>query len=80
VRAQRRFERRDGPRTIPGVLNRRDPERARPGALLEAARLSRSGAALIRSEPGIGKSRRIPLGDEGPGSAARIESSVEAAV
>jgi DNA-binding CsgD family transcriptional regulator len=37
------------------VLYGRDPERAKVGELLEAARLSRSGALVIRGEPGIGK-------------------------
>ena len=37
------------------VLYGRDAERAEIGALLEAARRSRSGALLIRGEPGIGK-------------------------
>jgi ATP/maltotriose-dependent transcriptional regulator MalT len=40
----------------PGVLYGRDPERARIGALLEAARASRSGVLVLRGEPGIGKS------------------------
>src|SRR5262245_35353444 len=38
-----------------GVLYGRDPERARLGALLDAARLSRSGVLVLRGEPGIGK-------------------------
>jgi DNA-binding CsgD family transcriptional regulator len=38
------------------VLYGRDPERARIGALLEAARSSRSGALVLRGEAGIGKS------------------------
>jgi DNA-binding NarL/FixJ family response regulator len=38
------------------MLLGRDAERARVGALLEAARASRSGALVIRGEPGIGKS------------------------
>jgi AAA ATPase domain len=37
------------------VLVGRDAERARVGALLEAAQESRSGALVIRGEPGIGK-------------------------
>jgi DNA-binding CsgD family transcriptional regulator len=37
------------------MLLGRDPERARIGALLEAARASRSGALVIKGEPGIGK-------------------------
>ena len=37
------------------MLLGRDAELARIGALLEAARASRSGALLIRGEPGIGK-------------------------
>jgi DNA-binding CsgD family transcriptional regulator len=37
------------------VLVGREPERARIGALLEAAHASRSGALVIRGEPGIGK-------------------------
>jgi DNA-binding CsgD family transcriptional regulator len=37
------------------VLIGREPERARIGALLEAALASRSGALVIRGEPGIGK-------------------------
>src|SRR5262245_57615100 len=39
----------------PDVLYGRDPERARLGALLDAARLSRSGVLVLRGEPGIGK-------------------------
>src|SRR5262245_929383 len=42
--------------TIRRVLYGRDEERARLGALLEAARSSRSGVLLLRGEPGIGKS------------------------
>jgi tetratricopeptide (TPR) repeat protein len=38
------------------VLFGRDQERTQIGALLEAARASRSGALIIRGEPGIGKS------------------------
>jgi DNA-binding CsgD family transcriptional regulator len=38
------------------VLFGRDAERAEIGALLEAARDSRSGALVLRGEPGIGKS------------------------
>jgi DNA-binding CsgD family transcriptional regulator len=38
------------------VLFGRDAERAAIGALLEAARDSRSGALVVRGEPGIGKS------------------------
>ena len=38
------------------MLLGRDAERARIGALLEAARASRSGALVVRGEPGIGKS------------------------
>jgi DNA-binding CsgD family transcriptional regulator/tetratricopeptide (TPR) repeat protein len=38
------------------VLYGRDPERARLGALLDAALASRSGALLVRGEAGIGKS------------------------
>jgi DNA-binding CsgD family transcriptional regulator len=38
------------------VLYGRDRERARIGALLEAARASQSNALVIRGEPGIGKS------------------------
>jgi DNA-binding CsgD family transcriptional regulator len=37
------------------MLLGRDAERARIGALLEAAQASRSGALVIRGEPGIGK-------------------------
>jgi DNA-binding CsgD family transcriptional regulator len=37
------------------MLLGRDAERARIGALLEAARASRSGALVVRGEPGIGK-------------------------
>jgi DNA-binding CsgD family transcriptional regulator len=37
------------------MLLGRDAERARVGALLDAARASRSGALLIRGAPGIGK-------------------------
>jgi AAA ATPase domain len=37
------------------VLFGRDRERTRIGALLEAARASRSGALVIRGDPGIGK-------------------------
>jgi predicted ATPase len=37
------------------VLYGRDSERARIGALLEAARSSRSCALVVRGEPGIGK-------------------------
>jgi len=37
------------------VLYGRDDERAQIGALLEAARASRSGALAIRGDPGIGK-------------------------
>ena len=37
------------------VLYGRDAERAEIGALLEAARDSRSGALVLRGEPGIGK-------------------------
>jgi DNA-binding NarL/FixJ family response regulator len=37
------------------VLYGRDAERAEIGALLEAARASRSGALVVRGEPGIGK-------------------------
>jgi predicted ATPase len=37
------------------MLLGRDAERARIGALLEAARGSRSGALVVRGEPGIGK-------------------------
>jgi DNA-binding CsgD family transcriptional regulator len=37
------------------MLVGRDAERARIGALLEAARASRSGALVVRGEPGIGK-------------------------
>src|SRR5262245_10141375 len=43
------------PFTIRGVLYGREAERARLGALLEAARLSRSGVLVLRGEPGIGK-------------------------
>ena len=38
------------------MLLGRDAERARIGALLEAARASRSGALVMRGEPGVGKS------------------------
>jgi predicted ATPase len=38
------------------VLYGRDAERARIGALLDAARASQSGTLVIRGEPGIGKS------------------------
>jgi DNA-binding CsgD family transcriptional regulator/tetratricopeptide (TPR) repeat protein len=38
------------------VLYGRDPERARLGALLDAALASRSSAVLVRGDPGIGKS------------------------
>jgi AAA ATPase domain len=38
------------------VLYGRDPERARLGALLEAALASRSGVLVVRGDPGIGKS------------------------
>ena len=37
------------------MLYGRDPERARIGELLDAARDSRSGALVLRGEPGIGK-------------------------
>jgi DNA-binding CsgD family transcriptional regulator len=37
------------------VLYGRDPEQSRIGALLDAARNSRSGALVLRGEPGIGK-------------------------
>lgn len=37
------------------MLLGRDAERARIGALLQAARASRSGALVVRGEPGIGK-------------------------
>jgi predicted ATPase len=37
------------------MLLGRAAERARIGALLEAAQASRSGALVIRGEPGIGK-------------------------
>jgi AAA ATPase domain len=37
------------------MLYGRDSERAQIGALLEAARVSRSGALVVRGEPGIGK-------------------------
>jgi DNA-binding CsgD family transcriptional regulator len=37
------------------VLYGRDDERARIGALLDAARSSRSGVLVVRGEPGIGK-------------------------
>jgi DNA-binding CsgD family transcriptional regulator len=37
------------------VLYGRDAERAKIGALLEAARASRSGALVLRGQPGIGK-------------------------
>jgi DNA-binding CsgD family transcriptional regulator len=37
------------------MLVGREPERARIGALIEAAHASRSGALVIRGEPGIGK-------------------------
>src|SRR5262245_43424182 len=51
-RRRSRFRR---PFTISRVLYGRDPERARLKALLEAARLSRSGVLVLRGEPGIGK-------------------------
>jgi DNA-binding CsgD family transcriptional regulator/tetratricopeptide (TPR) repeat protein len=38
------------------VLYGRDSERARIGELLDAARTSRSGALILRGDPGIGKS------------------------
>ena len=38
------------------MLYGRDAERARIGALLEQARVSRSSALVLRGEPGIGKS------------------------
>src|SRR5918912_4431058 len=38
------------------MLYGRDEERALIGALLDAARESRSGALVVRGEPGIGKS------------------------
>jgi predicted ATPase len=37
------------------MLLGRDAERTRIGALLEAARDSRSGALVVKGEPGIGK-------------------------
>src|ERR687885_2762879 len=38
------------------MLYGRDEERATIGALLDGARASRSGALVLRGEPGIGKS------------------------
>src|SRR5262245_8250155 len=38
-----------------GMLYGRDTERAQIGALLEDARASRSGALIVRGEPGVGK-------------------------
>jgi DNA-binding NarL/FixJ family response regulator len=64
------------------VLYGRDEERARIGALLEAARASRSGALVLWGEPGIGKSAllddtRERAGDMHVLSARGVESESE---
>ena len=68
--------------TIAFVLYGRDPERAQIGALLEAARASRSGALVLRGEAGIGKSALLEDARERAGDmqvlAARgVESEAE---
>jgi DNA-binding CsgD family transcriptional regulator len=64
------------------VLYGRDVERARIGALLEQARASRSGALVVRGEPGIGKTAlledtRDRAGDMHVLSARGVESESE---
>lgn len=64
------------------VLYGRDPERARLGALLEAAQASRSGVLVLRGDPGIGKSAlladmRERAGDMHLLAASGVESESE---
>ena len=64
------------------MLYGRDPERARIGGLLEAARASRSAALVLRGEAGIGKSALLEDARERAGDmyvlAARgVESEAE---
>ena len=68
--------------TMAFVLYGRDPERARIGALLDAARASGSGALVLRGEAGIGKSALLEDARERAGDmqvlAARgVESEAE---
>lgn len=60
------------------MLYGRDVERARIGALLEAARASRSGALVVRGEPGIGKSALLQdTRDRAPGMNVLAANGVE---
>ena len=64
------------------MLYGRDVERARIGALLDAARSSKSGALVVRGEPGVGKSAllldaRDRAGDMHVLSARGVESESE---
>ena len=64
------------------MLYGRDAERARIGALLDAARSSKSCALVVRGEPGVGKSAllldaRDRAGDMHVLSARGVESESE---